>query len=321
MRPFEDSDADKAFAWFSDEAVMQYIPGGRDATLQDTRRRIARYREHQSHFGFSKRLIIHRETDQPIGDAGLFHMPDGQRIELGYRLARPWWGSGYATEVAKAWIAWFGEHGKGATLWADVHPENIGSQRVLKKLRFVCSHEEPLHEMPMLIYWQSGRISREHANPVPPQMAILPRPMPEPPLSLSFIPVAVRFSKILPGDAVRGFAPTYHFRIVVGRVDVGHVNLRMGDTEHVLGCAGHVGFEIAPPYRGRHYALSACRAVAPFARSLREELIITCDPENRASRRTIKLLGAVYQDEVSVPSHDPHYSRGSTKKLRFLWRP
>jgi predicted acetyltransferase len=61
--------------------------------------------------------------------------------------------------------------------------------------------------------------------------------------------------------------------------------------------------------------------VAPFARSLREELIITCDPENRASRRTIKLLGAVYQDEVSVPSHDPHYSRGSTKKLRFLWRP
>jgi RimJ/RimL family protein N-acetyltransferase len=300
---------------------MEYIPGGRDATLQDTHRRIARYREHQSRFGFSKRLIIHRETGQAIGDAGLFHLPDGQRVELGYRLARPWWGAGYATEAATAWIDWFGEHGKGATLWADVHPKNIGSQRVLTKLRFACSHQEPLREMPMLIYWQTGRISREQTNAVPPQMAILPHPLPEPSLSLSFPPVTVLFSKILPGDAVRGFAPSYHCRIFVGRVDVGHINLRVGDTEHVLGCAGHIGFEIAPPFRGRHYALSACRALAPFARSVREELIITCDPENRASRRTIKLLGAVYMDEVSVPSHDPHHSRGSTRKLRFRWRP
>jgi RimJ/RimL family protein N-acetyltransferase len=321
MRPFEDSDTDEAFAWFSDDAVMAHIPGGRDATLEDTRRRIAKYREHQSRFGFSKRLIVHRETGQPIGDAGLFHMPDGHRVELGYRLARPWWGAGYATEVARAWLEWFGEHDKGQTLWADVHPQNVGSQRVLNKLRFVCSHQEPLFEMPMLIFWQSGRISREHANVVPPQMAILPRSLPEPPLTLSSAPVRLLFSKILPGDAIRGFAPSYHFRICVGRVDVGHINLRMGDTEHVIGCAGHVGYEIAPPFRGRHFALSACRALGPFARSLREDLVITCDPENRASHRTIKLLGAVHLDEVPVPSHDPHYSRGSTRKLRFLWRP
>jgi RimJ/RimL family protein N-acetyltransferase len=46
MRPFEEADAEEAFAWFSDAEVMRFIPGGADATLEDTRRRIAGYREH-----------------------------------------------------------------------------------------------------------------------------------------------------------------------------------------------------------------------------------------------------------------------------------
>ena len=74
MRPFEEADAEEAFAWFSDPEVMKFIPGGADATLEDTCRRIARYREHQTRFGFSKRLIIDRETGKAIGDSGLFHL-------------------------------------------------------------------------------------------------------------------------------------------------------------------------------------------------------------------------------------------------------
>src|SRR5262245_24692263 len=75
-------------------------------------------------------------------------------------------------------------------------------------------------------------------------------------------------SRIVPGDAERRFAPYYHFRILVEGVDVGHINLRVGDTEHVQRSAGHVGFEIAAPHRGHRYALAACRALAPFARSI-----------------------------------------------------
>ena len=78
---------------------------------------------------------------------------------------------------------------------------------------------------------------------------------------------------------------------------------------------------VAAPQRGRRYALSACRALAPLARATRRELILTCDPDNLASRRTIELLGAVYLDEVAVPVDDPQYERGSRSKLRFLWMP
>lgn len=93
MCPFEEADAEEAFAWFSDAEVMKFIPGGADDTLEDTRRRIARYCEHQTRFGYSKRLIIHHEIGKAIGDSGLFHLPDGERIELGFRLARPKWGA------------------------------------------------------------------------------------------------------------------------------------------------------------------------------------------------------------------------------------
>jgi RimJ/RimL family protein N-acetyltransferase len=152
MRPFEEADAEEAFAWFSDVEVMKFIPGGADATLEDTRRRIARYRERQARFGFSKRLIIHRETNKAIGDSGLFHLPDGERIELGFRLARPWWGAGYAAEVGRAWLDWFDVHLAGQPLFADVHPAHVKSQRLLSKLGFHPSHSELVQDVTMLIY-------------------------------------------------------------------------------------------------------------------------------------------------------------------------
>ncbi|QIF03009.1 GNAT family N-acetyltransferase [Roseimicrobium sp. ORNL1] len=144
---------------------------------------------------------------------------------------------------------------------------------------------------------------------------------PLPPEHLEGDSVTLRFATLVPGDAALGFVPYYHFRILVGGTDVGHINLRVGDTEHVLRSAGHIGFEIAAPHRGHRYALSACRALASFARSLSERFILTCDPDNHPSRRTLELLGAAFIDEVSVPMHDPHYARGSRTKLRFEWTP
>jgi ribosomal-protein-alanine N-acetyltransferase len=157
MRPFEESDADEAFSWFSDPKVMKYIPGGPDMTLGDTRSRIARYREHRGRFGLSKRLIIHRETGKAIGDAGLFHLPDGNRVELGFRLTQSFWGAGYAMEVGAAWLGWFDKHFSGEPLFADVHADHVRSQRVLTRLGFCHSHSEVISDLPMLIYQRDVR--------------------------------------------------------------------------------------------------------------------------------------------------------------------
>lgn len=146
--------------------------------------------------------------------------------------------------------------------------------------------------------------------------------LPVPPDTLSHEGVSLRFAKIVPGEPSRGFVPFYHFRIVAADgADVGHINFRVGDTEHVRISAGHVGFEILEAHRGHGYALCACRALAPFVASIYDTVTITCDPDNHASRRTIELLGACFVDEVAVPPHDPHYQRGSRWKRRYRWKP
>jgi predicted acetyltransferase len=148
------------------------------------------------------------------------------------------------------------------------------------------------------------------------------RSLPTPPAMLCADEVRLQFVEVVPGDSRRGFVPYYHFRIVTkDECDVGHINLRVGETDHVRICAGHIGFEIFEPKRGHGYALQACRALAPFVSSVYGTVTITCDPDNLPSKRTIEQLGAHFVDEVSVPASDPHYVRGSRTKLRFRWTP
>lgn len=140
--------------------------------------------------------------------------------------------------------------------------------------------------------------------------------------TLSFGEVTLRFARVISGDPSLDLVPAYHFRILVeDGSDVGHINFRVGDTEHVRVSAGHIGFEISAQFRGHGYAFQACRAIAPFVRSVCREVTITCDPDNVASIRTIERLSARFIDEVSVPAHDPHYKRGSRRKRRYRWTP
>jgi [ribosomal protein S5]-alanine N-acetyltransferase len=144
-RPFEPDDAAEAFSWFSDAEVMRYIPSPPDAKLEDTVARLRRYITHQETNGFSKWVIIDRQTQRLIGDAGLYHLPDGRGIELGYRIARPHWGTGLATEVARKWIEVAPDFLDISTLFAFTHPANATSQHILQKLGFTYKRMETLY--------------------------------------------------------------------------------------------------------------------------------------------------------------------------------
>jgi tagatose 1,6-diphosphate aldolase len=145
--------------------------------------------------------------------------------------------------------------------------------------------------------------------------------LPEAPPYLAYGATTLRFSHVGAGDLSRGLVPFYHYRIFVADLDVGHINFRVGDTDHVNLCAGHIGYGVAEPFRGRHYAYQACRALASFVRAVSRRVIITADPDNSASVRTIERLGAVFLDEIDVPENDPHFAHGARVKRRYLWSP
>jgi tagatose 1,6-diphosphate aldolase len=145
----------------------------------------------------------------------------------------------------------------------------------------------------------------------------------QPPQELASGEVCLRFVGTFPGNPARGLVPGYHFLILhtKTRRELGHINFRVGHTEHVMNYAGHIGYEISRRHRGKGYAQQACRALAPFVREFYDEVIITTDPDNHPSRKTIERLGAILIETLPVPPHDPVYESGSRMKLRFKWKP
>ncbi|MDP4088794.1 MAG: GNAT family N-acetyltransferase [Bacillota bacterium] len=69
------------------------------------------------------------------------------------------------------------------------------------------------------------------------------------------------------------------------------------------GCAGHIGYDISPVYRNRGYGSHILKLALERAKKIGiEEVIVTCNIENAASKKIIekntgKLLGTVFDEE------------------------
>ena len=117
---------------------MRYA-GGAAQSLDESEQRLQRFLDHQERHGFSFWAVTARESAAVIGDGGLIHLAfRGPEIEVGYRLKSPYWGKGYATEVARSAVAYGFDTLGLERIVAVTHPENVASQRVLEKagLRF-----------------------------------------------------------------------------------------------------------------------------------------------------------------------------------------
>ena len=78
----------------------------------------------------------------PIGTAHLMTMADAEvdfeagDFEIGYWLAKPYWGRGYMPEAVTELIRYAFEELNAPTLWIRYFPENEKSARVTEKLGF-----------------------------------------------------------------------------------------------------------------------------------------------------------------------------------------
>lgn len=123
-----------------------------------------------------------------------------------------------------------------------------------------------------------------------------------------------------PGDPLLNFVPAYRFKMtLVGQNDkIGRIELRVGNTNHIVMYAGHIGYNVEPEHRGHRYAARVCRLLFPLAQSHGiKALWITCNPDNIASRRTCELAGAELVEIVDLPEDTDMYREGERQKCRY----
>lgn len=138
IRELNLNDAENLFRLDSDPEVLKYIDEEPPKSVEGIREglpfAIRQYEEH----GYNRWAIELIEDSSFIGWTG-FRLITKERNgyinfpDLGYRLMKPYWGKGYATESALASIRYGFEVLDFETIYAEADINNLGSHKVLLK--------------------------------------------------------------------------------------------------------------------------------------------------------------------------------------------
>ena len=112
--------------------------GAPRSSLEENREKLERQIAHFEEYGFGMCAVNLAVSGETIGAAGLQHLEGGPEIEVGYRFLKAHWGQGYATESARASIAYGFDEVSLDRIVAVALGTNVASRRVLEK----CGLEE-----------------------------------------------------------------------------------------------------------------------------------------------------------------------------------
>ena len=131
LRPPTLDDLDAWQAIYVDAEEVWY--GEPRSSLDENRGKLERQIAHFAEHGFGMCAVDLAASGETIGAAGLQHLEGGPEVEVGYRFLNGHWGQGYATESARASVAYgFDEVGLERIV-AVALESNVASRRVLEK--------------------------------------------------------------------------------------------------------------------------------------------------------------------------------------------
>jgi ribosomal-protein-alanine N-acetyltransferase len=152
LRNQQPEDLDVIAKMFGDEEVMRFIGDGKTYPRTAAEQSITKWNDYERKHGFTSWAIIRKEDNAFIGKCGFNYLPDKSDIELSYMLDEPYWGSGYASEIAKAALEYGLNKLKIKRVVALVYPQNSPSIRVIEKTGMKYEKECEYFGVKLLMY-------------------------------------------------------------------------------------------------------------------------------------------------------------------------
>ena len=144
IRAWRDDDLDAVAAMNADPRVMEFFPSV--ATREETAAQVAgtRARLAETGYGFMPVEVVGGAAF--VGMVALavprFHAHFMPAVEIGWRLAAAHWGRGYATEAARALLAYGFEQLALPEIVSFTTTHNVRSRRVMEKLGMSHTRED-----------------------------------------------------------------------------------------------------------------------------------------------------------------------------------
>jgi RimJ/RimL family protein N-acetyltransferase len=136
LRHWVAADRDPFAALNADPRVMEHFPSV--LTREESDGRVDRIEAHFAEHGFGLWAVEIPGVTSFAGFVGLSTTPFDAHftpcVEIGWRLAAPYWGRGYATEAARAALAFGFEELELDEIVSFTVPENVRSRRVMEKI-------------------------------------------------------------------------------------------------------------------------------------------------------------------------------------------
>lgn len=152
LRDFAQSDLPEWYAILSDGEVMRYLPelkvdslAGAARNLDDAVTEASRPNREKCFFA-----VIERASGALVGSVGYTveaSLADGKRVGLGYFYRKESWGKGYATEAARAVVAFAFTRDTVVKIESGCLKENAASERVMRNVGMKKEGELVRHQI------------------------------------------------------------------------------------------------------------------------------------------------------------------------------
>lgn len=137
LRKMETSDSPSLFKIWSDPDVTKFMNISSFTHEVQAEEIIEMFKELAQSSKAIRFCIIEKESSEIIGTCGLNSIDfENEKAEIGYEIAKTYWGKGYATEAIYTLINYALETLKINRIEAKIEPANVNSINVLKKLNF-----------------------------------------------------------------------------------------------------------------------------------------------------------------------------------------